>query len=65
METKAYSQRVGETEFAVRYGGRPFVGNCWQLREYVRGVETGQPRIYASEKAARRAYLRAIKKASA
>jgi hypothetical protein len=63
--TTARSHRIGDTEFAIRYGSVAFVGNCWSLREYVRGVQVGEPRVYADEKAARRAFNRAVRKAKA
>jgi hypothetical protein len=63
--TTARSQRIGDTEFAIRYGSVPFVGNCWHMREYAQGIQIGEPRIYADEKAARRAFNRAVRKAKA
>lgn len=54
----------GETTFAVRFDSMPFVGDCWQLQEYVRGIHIGQPAVYASRDAAVRAMRRKIRNLS-
>jgi hypothetical protein len=53
----------GLTAFAVRFCELPFVGACWNMKEYHRGVQIGSPKVYATKQAARRAFLRALKKA--
>lgn len=58
IQFHSFRSASGLSEFVAFFGALPFVGECWHVKEYNRGVMIGCPSVFANEAAAKRSAKR-------